>query len=331
MTLSRRQFISRSFGTCFLSGLAMFGLSGCSEPNLVRIGSHPWLGYEFLHLGHRLGQLPKHIHFTEYRSASEILSALSKKEIDVATLSLDEVLIARARGIPMTVIMIFDISAGADMVLAPHHTKKLTELAGMRIGYEATAHGQLILHKLLEAAHLTLDDISAVAVAPYQQYDAWKSDQIDIAISYKPYAHPFLAEGFKVIFDSRQLPNMNYDVLAVTPDKLSTLSNSLTDLTTTHFKMLKSFQSNPSDMLYEMTNTIHNRFPIDVMKSGLRGIALPTLERNHAILSDRETLKTIVKGLMPYTGVSADQLPRDLDQLFTNQFLPKNSPNAAYY
>lgn len=311
-----------------MPSMTAVAVSGCSDPHLVRIGSHPWLGYEFLHLGHRLGQLPSHIQFTEYRSASEVLIGLSKQEIDVATLSLDEVLIAHAKGIPMTVIMIFDISAGADMVLTPHHVKNLKEIAGLRIGYEATAHGQVILYKLLEAAHLTLEDISAIVIPPHQQYDAWKNNQIDAVITYEPYAHQFFSEGFNVLFDSRQLPNMNYDVLAVRTDKLDKLSHSLYDLTAAHFRMVKSFQANPSDMLYEMTNTIHNRVPIDVMKRGLRGIALPTLERNQAILSDTETLKTIVKGLMPYIDVSPEQIPHDINQLFTIDYLPKNSLNG---
>lgn len=330
MAIYRRQFISRSIGACFLSSLSVMGLYGCGNPNTVRIGSHPWLGFEFLHLGHRLGQLPDHIQFSEYRSASEVLTGLSKKEIDVATLSLDEVLIARARGIPMTVIMVFDISAGADMLLVPHHIKHLADIKGLRIGYEASAHGQLILSKLLEAAKLSPDAVSAVAIPPYQQYEAWQNNQVDIVITHEPYAYQFLAEGFNSLFDSRQVPNMNYDVLAVRTDMLSKLSGSLDDLTAMHFKMVKSFQSNPSDMLYEMTNTIHNRVPIDVMKRGLRGIALPTLERNHSILSDTETLKTMVKGLMPYTELTTEQLPDDIHQLFTTDYLPKYVPNGSH-
>lgn len=330
MAISRRQFISRSIGACFLSSLSVMGLNGCGKPDAVRIGSHPWLGYEFLHLNHRSGQLPNHIQFSEYQTASEVIKGLSNNEVDVATLSLDEVLIARSQGIPMTVIMVFDISAGADMLLVPHQIKQLSELAGMRIGYEASAHGQLMLRKLLETAKLTLNDISAVPVPPHQQYQAWRDNLIDGVITYEPYAHQFYEEGFRSLFDSRQLPNMNYDVLAVRTDKMATFSNALESLTAAHFKMVKSFQSNPSDMLYEMTNTTHTKVPINVMKRGLRGIALPTLERNHSILSDAETLKTIIKGLIPYTNLTPEQVPNDIQQLFTTDYLPKYVPNGTH-
>lgn len=330
MAITLRQFFSRIIVACVLSVLSVIGLNSCGKPDPVRIGSHPWLGFEFLHLGHRLGQLPDHIQLNEYPSANEILKGLSKNEVDVATLSLDEVLIARARGIPMTVVMIFDISAGADMLLAPHNVKHLTDIKGLRIGYETSAHGQLILSKLLEAAGLTREDITAVAVPPYLQYEAWRQGKIDLVITHEPFAYRFFAEGFNSIFDSRQLPNMSYDVLAVRTDKLAKLSSSLDELTAMHFKMVKSFQSNPSDMMYEMTNTTNNRIPVDVMKRGLRGIALPSLERNYTILSDQETLKTIVKGLVPYTELTPEQLPDNIQKLFSTDYLPKYVPNGTY-
>ena len=328
MPLTRRQFFSRS--ACLLPSLTAFAVSGCSRSEPVKIGSHPWIGYEFLHLSHRLGKLPDSIHFTEYRNASEVISGLVNQQIDVATLSLDEVLIAQTKGVPLTVVMIFDISAGADMVLAPEHIQQLSDIKGQRIGYEAGAHGQFILAKLLEAANLTLDDISATPIPPHQQYDQWKNNQIDVAISYQPYAHPFLSDGFRVLFDSRQLPNMNYNVLAVRTEKLTTLNGSITNLTNAHFKMLKLFQNNPSDMLYEITNTIHNKIPINVIKQGLRGIALPSLNRNRAMLADQETLKTIISSLTPYINTPSQQIIYNIDNLFTTKYLPEKVASDVF-
>ena len=141
-----------------LSAAAMLPLlnaCGAQQAKQLVIASHVWPGYELMFLARREGWLPaESLNLLETASATGSLAALAEGRADGAALTLDEVLRARADGIRLTIILVFDISAGADVVLARPNIHTLADLSGKRIGVEKTALGALVLYKLLAAAGL---------------------------------------------------------------------------------------------------------------------------------------------------------------------------------
>ncbi len=110
--ISRRRFIT------LLGGLALAQtLSGCEWFNHpVSIATIVWPGYEPMFLARDKGWLNIHqVHLLEMASATDSLQALAEGKADGAALTLDEVLKARAAGLALSVVMIFDISAGAEL------------------------------------------------------------------------------------------------------------------------------------------------------------------------------------------------------------------------
>ena len=67
-------------------------------------------------------------------SAPQSLDLLASGKIDGAGLTLDEVLRALERGIDLSIILVCDISAGADVLLARPGINTLSALKGRRIG-----------------------------------------------------------------------------------------------------------------------------------------------------------------------------------------------------
>ncbi|MDO9067107.1 MAG: ABC transporter substrate-binding protein [Deltaproteobacteria bacterium] len=68
------------------------------------------------------------VRLVEMSSGQDSLKALAEGKVDGAAMTLDEVLQARASGLPLSVVMIFDISAGADMLVAYPGIKTLADL-----------------------------------------------------------------------------------------------------------------------------------------------------------------------------------------------------------
>ncbi|WP_089415559.1 type 2 periplasmic-binding domain-containing protein [Vitreoscilla filiformis] len=112
----------------------------------LRIGAHPWPGYELLYLARQRGQLdPQQVRLIEFPSASASLRALAVRSIEGAALTLDEVLLARSRGIDLTVVAVLNESRGADVVLVQPGLQAPGALHGKRIGVESSATGALML------------------------------------------------------------------------------------------------------------------------------------------------------------------------------------------
>ncbi|MDR9441043.1 MAG: ABC transporter substrate-binding protein, partial [Halomonas sp.] len=159
-------------------------------------------------------------------------------ELDGAALTLDEVLKARAEGLPLAVILVFDDSVGADMVLARPQIATLADLSGARIAVERSAVGSLVLHKLLEAAGLTADQLEVVDLPPDRQLAVWRQGDIDAVVTYEPTASQLMREGARRLYDSSQFPDMILDVLAVRHDRLRWRTDALEALVLAHFRGL---------------------------------------------------------------------------------------------
>jgi len=257
------------------------------------------------------------------QSATDSILALSTGQADGAALTLDEVLLARAKGIPLTIIMVFDISAGADKVLARSGITSLSELKGKRIGTETTALGALMLHKLLEDAHLNYDQVTIVNLDINEQLQAWQNEQIDALITYEPVAGKILSTGATLLFDSRQIPDSIFDVLAIRSDVAEKYTNTLESITISHFKTLDYFRHNSLDAAYRMAKRMHLTGP-EALKT-FRGLELPSIHANQRYLSSQQsrlqlaaqTLSTIMLKQKIITQ------PGSLENLFTDRYLPR--------
>ena len=114
MDKRRRRFLTASM-------LAPLALSGaCSgQPSLTRVGGISWIGYAPLFLARELGFYDGDtLRLLEMPSNTANLMSLATANLEAATLTLDECLLAREGGIDARAILVFDYSAGADVILA---------------------------------------------------------------------------------------------------------------------------------------------------------------------------------------------------------------------
>ncbi len=208
-----------------LAGSALTALTAmlpaCAPAPPLKLSTHPWPGHGFLWLAQQQGVLAAGgVRLVELGSASASLHALSAGVVDAATLTLDEVLRARAGGIPLSIVLVLDSSAGADTLIVRDTVPDLAALAGKRIGFERSATGALMLSGALKTAGLSAADVELIDVAIDAQESAWQAGKIDAVISYPPVTTRLLASGGRVLFDSRALPDTIFDVVAVREEAL---------------------------------------------------------------------------------------------------------------
>ncbi|MFA6498966.1 MAG: ABC transporter substrate-binding protein [Desulfurivibrionaceae bacterium] len=280
--LSRRRFIV--FFVCVTLALT---LSGCEwlADKPISIGAYVWPGYEPMFLARNKGWLDaQQVRLVETTSTTDSLKALAEGKVDGAALTLDEVLQARASGLPLSVVMIFDISAGSDMVVARSDIKNLADLKGRRIGFEQGAVGDLMLAEALREAGLTKEEVTLVSLPVDQQLAAWSHDQLDAAVTYEPVASQLLAQGALKVFDSGQIPNLIVDVLAIRNDVLDRIhAKAIRHLIVAHFRALKHLSRNPQDAAYRMAPRLG--LPAANLLSIFKGLVLPDAAENYRLLA----------------------------------------------
>ena len=262
-------------------------LSGCLPERPLTVGIHPWIGYETLYLAREFGWLPDDVWLREGKTAGDSMAAVQAGLADAACLTLDETLRARSYGLPLAVALVFDVSVGADKVLARPGLRRLADLAGRRLGFERNAVGALVLDRLLAEAGLTADALTLIDLPIDRQLAAWRQGRVDAVITYEPTASLLQREGAHPLFDSRRMPESILDVLAVRLDRTGMRGAALSALLANHFRALDHVRTHQDDALYRIAG--HQGLTPEEARQVLNGVALPSLEANRSYLSAADT------------------------------------------
>ena len=210
----------RSFLLIILLCAALPGCSDVSDP--LRIGSNRWLGYAPLYLADDLQWLePSGFRLLEYPNSSGVLRAFRNGLLDAAMLTLDETLRLRADGHDLEILLVTDISAGADVVYALPPIEQLGDLRGRTLGVEDTALGAFLLARLLDQASLKVRDVRVVSLPVQEHLGAMREGRIDAVITFASEGPQLLELGARPLLDSRAFPNEIIDVLVVDRQRVS--------------------------------------------------------------------------------------------------------------
>ena len=323
LTLTRRRVLQLG-GASLLAGAAGCGPRARDE---LRIAVQPWCGYQFMRLAENQRWLPAEVHLVPLGTAMASIEATRAGEVDGAAITLDQAFQLADQGIDLEIVLIFNVSAGADMVLARPEVGDLTGLRGRRIAVEATTLGTLMLVKMLEAAGLRRDDVQVVEMGE-DHARGWASLQpLDAVITYEPWLGDLRASGLVPVFDSRSLPQTILDVLAIRRDAARRVPDLVTTLIEGHFRALALWQRNKIDTAYLLAPLME--LPVERVADALKGIDLPDLAFNlhslrgpsQALLASAEDILTIMReaGLV--------RSPLDPARMFTADYLPGRVPD----
>lgn len=299
-------------------------LAGCSQRAPLRIAGHPWPGYEPLFLAESQQLLPKQVALTHYPTIKASIDALREARADAAMLTLDEVLTLQVGGLDLQVILVMDVSKGADALVARRPLPSLAQLAGQRVGLEPSTLGELMLSMILEKAGLKRNAITPVLLPYESQEAAFKSGAVDALITYEPVVGRLTAAGAVKLLSTRELPDAVFDVLAVRTEMAPAYTQALQQCLLGHFKVVQQLRRNPWDTAYRMVT--HAGVSAEELMDAFRGLELPDLVANQSYLSiGNGHLRAIVDKLSGIM-VAAGTLPRPADagRLFTDAYLPRS-------
>lgn len=272
-----------------LSGLVLAkALPACSwiADKPISIAAHVWPGYELIFLARSEGWLDSNqVILIETKSASESIQKLSEGKVLGAALTLDEVLKARASGLSLSIAMVFDISAGADMLVVQPNIKKLADLKGARIGYEKNTVGELLLNEILKVAELKKQDVKLIELTIDEQLQVWKRSQVDAVVTYEPVASQLQALSGIRLFDSSQIPNTIVDVLAIRNDAIDfSHASAIRHLISAHYRAIDHLKRNPQDAAYRLA--AHLGLPVVDVLPAFKGLVLPDAAYNYRLLAE---------------------------------------------
>ena len=323
MQNSSNYFSRRRLALAWLAaGLAPAALSSCARPvSPMRIGTIVYPGYEFIYLARAMGLLDEtRVRMIELQANEDALRALAAGQLEGAALTLDELMRARADGVDLRVVLIFDLSAGANAVMA-HAPVTLKTLATKRVGFEDSETGSVMLEALLNAAGLSADQIQKVPVRLGRTEEVFRLGAVDVVVTAEPWASRLERSGARRLFDSGTMPGRIVDVLAVRPQALETHADALRYLIAGHFAAQRYLQARPQQAAQWLAPRLQT--PEEEVPAVFRGLQLPDARQNLEMMRSQSVLGNAGSGMRKFS-LAPQLLPRltDWNHLVDSRFLP---------
>lgn len=293
----------------------------------MTVAMNPSVGNAPLYLARNQGWMDlRGVQVLETTGSCDTMRQLREGQADVAALTLAETLQLRAMGMPLSVAMVFNISMGADMLLARPGITSLTALKGRRIGYDPCSVNELLLGEILREAGLSRGMVSLSEEPVAEQIQCWQAREVDVMLCSQPVASQLQALGAVRLFDSRQLPQTLLDVLVIRVDRIGSQQRApVRELINGQLRAVRHLQTNPQDAAYRMAGQLS--LPVSGVLQAFRGLLLADAARNQqllagkipALLSNAERLSSLMVAhrLLP--------APDRLEALVRADFLPAES------
>ncbi|HEY1069767.1 MAG TPA: ABC transporter substrate-binding protein [Thermomonas sp.] len=249
----------------------------------LRVGTNLWLGYEPLYLAAGLGYYDgTPVRLVELGSDTQAMDALRAGRLDAAGLTLDEALTLLEERVPVAIVWVLDVSAGADAVVAKPDIPSLPDLRGKRIGVEQTAVGAYMLDAALRRADLTPADVTLLHLPLDAHVASFNAGSVDAVVTFDPARQALVKSGGRVLFDSRSLPGQIVDVLVVRREALACCSADVGRLIQGQQRALAYLAQHRTDAMERMAPRLALA-PNDIA-AALDGIVLPDAAYNRSLL-----------------------------------------------
>jgi NitT/TauT family transport system substrate-binding protein len=222
------------------------------------------------------------VHLVEYLSATDCLRAFGNGTLEAAALTLDEAILLAEDQVPLKIVLVMDISHGADVVMARPEFSSLADLKGRRIGVEDTALGAYMLTRALQSARLSRTDIEVVPLVVNEHERAFVEGRVDAVVTFEPTRTRLLSVGAHQIFSSRDIPGEIMDVLVMRRTYVEHHPQQVEGLLTTWFRALAYLHDHPDDAARRMCERVD--LSASEFLQSLDSLHSPSREENQRLL-----------------------------------------------
>lgn len=289
-------------------------LSSCArEPETaLRIGTNVWIGSEPLYLARELGRLnPATVQLVEYPSASEVLRAFRNQAIDGMVISLDELFGLAVDGLEPRIILVVDVSHGADVVVGRRGMRSMRDLKGRSVAVESGALGAFVLSRALALNGMQASDVKVVHLESNEQPSAFEQGQVDGAVTFDPYRTQFLRAGATTLFDSTRIPGEIVDLLAVRASVVEGRPKAMAALLTGWFDAIDYMNREPKDAARRMG--IRQQTSGEQFLEAQQGLHIPSRDENLRMLGGPAPELAVTGRRLMALMLESKLLPASLD------------------
>ncbi len=256
----------RSRSGWLLASVALLASGACQEKDngngsnspgattlpVVKIAINTWPGLGPFYVAHAKGfdreeGVDLQVVMTENTEART--SSLISGEVDLVGITLDNIVISRARGLPLVVVGKSDISFGGDGIIAKPEIRSVRDLKGKRVACPEGLPSHFLLLYLLRQNGMGPSDIKLVpADDGGQAAFLFTSGNADAAVTWDPWiSQTEKLAGGHVLITTREVPGLLLGIVAANKDLLPERAERIARAMRAWFKAVDYTKAHPEE------------------------------------------------------------------------------------
>jgi NitT/TauT family transport system substrate-binding protein len=301
----------------------------------IKLGLSAWPGWFPWYIAEEQGffsQEGANVQLVWFPVYSDSIQALSAGQLDANSQTLSDTLGPLAEGVPLSVVLVNDNSAGNDAVVARAGIQSVADLKGKTVATELGAVDHFMLLMALQRAGLSQNDISFVNMSVNDAAPAFIAGRLDAVAVWQPFISQIQRTGQgRVLFDSRELPVLIPDLLVARSDLLQQEPAQLQAILRAWYRSLEFIQRSPDQAYAIMAR--HAETDLDEYRDFAGGTRLFSLADNLEAFTPADSDASLVTaGRKIGDFLVSQQLissTPDLSPALHPEFLPANALAAA--
>jgi len=205
--------------------LAFFPILGEAQKKPFRVGYNQWIGLAGVFIAQDKGFFEKRglsVELVPFSGPADTLPPLIAGHLDVGLTTMDNlILLSDTESGSMVSVGFTDTSYGADALVARKEIASIGDLKGKQVAATLGQVNHLLLLLALKGAGLKEADVNIVNMNADDAGAAFIAGQLDAAATWEPWVSKATSQGSgRVIFSSREVPNVILDGIAVSKKTL---------------------------------------------------------------------------------------------------------------
>ncbi len=309
----------------------LLGNTACTPPTQIPPSSLkiPWVlwpGWYPILIAQEQGFFQKHGVTVEpvfYEVYSDIQGDFISGKLDGGLQTIFEVLVMESQASPANahVVMITDISEGADAILAGPAIQTVADLRGKKVGVKIGSFAEVLVRRMLEDNGLTINDVVLVDTEPENLLEDLQTAQIDAGHTYEPFISEAQNKGYHTLYSTADAPGLIANVLVFRESVLQDRPEDIRAFIAAWQEAVNWWQQHPEEgnaLIARLTG----QKPEDI---SLKGIELFNYDKNVQSFADTQSTTSLTY----YTQYNLDFLREtgaitrmpDIQQLFDSSYL----------
>ncbi len=307
LSLRRRTFLwQMMMGT----GLAM-GNRQCQQPQSVahlRIGINDWIGYAIARYSKSSGILERRgltVDFIDFINLQDATRAMLRGGLDATFTTTWDLLHSGLPDEQPVILMVCDISNGADGIVARPPVKKMSDLTGKRVGVKLGTVNELILLEALNLHNISPQKVNIVDISNQIAANQIRKNLIDAAVLWQPLLEQTAKDiQGSIVYTTQEQDSLVIDVLATRKPIFQQKREALIRFLWAWFDTMAILEKTPNIIFESLAKTL-GYSSVDLIQD-YAGVEPGTLALNRQFFGKNQRIKLVLRDTINLSSTDAD-------------------------